>query len=104
LIRIRHTLRFVIALYLLYGWVYYLVVHAHVSVYMYYFALFFFPLWILYEDIFDYLEFRDALTNLVINLFLASRTLFPLLYAVSLHLLLFDVCLRFSVCPVRCYH
>jgi len=69
LIRVRHTLRFAIALYLLYGWIYYLSVHAHVSLYMYYFTLFFFPLWILYEDVIDYLEFHDTLTNIVINLF-----------------------------------
>jgi len=36
---------------------------------MYYFTLFFFPLWILYENIFDYIEFHDTRTNVVINLF-----------------------------------
>jgi len=47
------------ALYLLYGWIYYLVIHARCPVYIVYFTLILFPIWIFYENFADFCEYSN---------------------------------------------
>ncbi|AOS58423.1 conserved lipothrixviral protein [Sulfolobus islandicus filamentous virus 2] len=65
---IHHPLRFVMALYLFYGWIYFLVLKAHCPVYFVYFTLFLFPAWILYEDFIYLREYYDVSAILFINI------------------------------------
>jgi len=65
---IHHPLRFAMALYLLFGWIYYLVIHAHCPVYVVYFVLILFPIWIFYEDFADFCEYSNLRDILFINI------------------------------------
>jgi len=65
---IHHPLRFVMALYLLFGWIYYLVLHAHSSIGVIVFTLILFPAWIFYEDFVYIFEYHEAIDVLLINI------------------------------------
>jgi len=75
---IHHPLRFVMALYLLFGWVYYLVVHTHFPVY----SLILFPIWIFYEDFVYFCEYSNLRDILFIN-FLSLPVPFFVFYTLS---------------------
>lgn len=64
---VHHPLRFVMALYPLYGWIYFLVLKAHCPVYVVYFTLFLFPIWIFYENLASFHEYHDVHTILFVN-------------------------------------
>jgi len=65
---IHHPLRFVMALYLLFGWIYFLTIHAHCSVYEFYFEFILFPVWIFYENIVYFYEYHNFHDILFINI------------------------------------
>jgi len=65
---IHHPLRFVMALYLLFGWVYYLVLHAHCPIYVIDFVLALFPAWIFYENFACFYEYGNVRGILFVNI------------------------------------
>jgi len=65
---IHHPLRFVMALYPLFGWIYYLVLHAHCPIYVIDFVLVLFPAWIFYENFFCFYEYHNVRGILFVNL------------------------------------
>ena len=79
---IHHPLRFVMALYLLFGWVYFLSVHARCPVYETYFVLILFPIWIFYEDFVYFFEYSNLRDILFIN-FISLPVPFFVFYTLS---------------------
>jgi len=80
---IHHPLRFIMALYPLYGWIYYLVLHAHSPFYMVLFTLILFPAWIFYEGFVYIYEYHNVVDVLSINI-VSFPVPFSVYYTLSL--------------------
>jgi hypothetical protein len=101
---IHHELRFAMALYLLFGWIYFLSIHAHCSVYEIYFLFILFPAWIFYEDFvffYKYSNLRDILFINIISLpipyFIFYTLSFEHYYYFTLAYLIFYISLGFYI-------